>query len=126
MKIDARDLSCPLPVVKTKEALSQMTEGTVEILVGNENAVHNLSRFATGIALPVDVVKEADHWKVTITKKPGDQNWAVEEGGGEEKRMFMVVGTDSLGKEEQLGKILIIRFFEAMKLTKKMPDIFFF
>ena len=45
--VDAMGDACPLPVVKTKNAIKEMTEsGTVEIHVDNEIAVQNLLKFA--------------------------------------------------------------------------------
>ncbi len=52
MKIDARGLACPEPVMKTKDALGKIDEGTVEILVDNEGAVGNLERLAKSKSLP--------------------------------------------------------------------------
>jgi len=45
MKIlDCRGLECPLPVVKTKDALKE--ENVVSTIVDNEIAVENLTKFA--------------------------------------------------------------------------------
>ena len=43
--VDARGLSCPQPVVLTMEALKQNAEA-YEILVDNQTALNNVSRFA--------------------------------------------------------------------------------
>ena len=42
--LDARGLECPLPVVKTKELLKEIDE--VKVLVDNEIAIENLTKFA--------------------------------------------------------------------------------
>lgn len=42
--LDCRGLECPLPVVKTKEALKE--ENVVSTIVDNEIAVENLTKFA--------------------------------------------------------------------------------
>ena len=45
--IDCRRLACPLPVVNAKKAAEAMSLGDVlTVLVDNEIAVQNLSRFA--------------------------------------------------------------------------------
>ena len=49
--LDARGLECPLPVVKTKELLKEIDE--VKVLVDNEIAIENLTKFA-GHALKND------------------------------------------------------------------------
>ena len=46
--VDARGLTCPLPVVNAKKAAQEMNEeGILTVLVDNEIAVQNLQKFAT-------------------------------------------------------------------------------
>ena len=46
MKLDERGKQCPKPVIDTKKALESCNPGeTVEVLVDNEIAVQNLSRW---------------------------------------------------------------------------------
>uniref|UniRef100_UPI000AF17486 sulfurtransferase TusA family protein n=1 Tax=Clostridium sp. NkU-1 TaxID=1095009 RepID=UPI000AF17486 len=42
--VDARGLTCPQPVIKAKEALKDMGEGTLKVLVDNEIAVQNVMK----------------------------------------------------------------------------------
>ncbi len=125
-KIDARGLSCPEPVIKTKEALAAAGEGTVEILVDNEAAVGNLERLARSKSLSCSVTKEDEGcWRVSIAggSRTGDAD-SVSPAAGEQT--FLVVGTDALGKDEVLGKILMIRFFETMAGGADQPHTIFF
>ena len=56
--VDAMGDACPLPVVKTKNAIKEMTEsGTVEIHVDNEIAVQNLTKMANVKGYPVQSEK---------------------------------------------------------------------
>jgi len=43
-----------------------------------------------------------------------------------EKDLMLVVATDSLGKDEEIGRILVKGFFETMKVTKEIPHTIFF
>jgi selenium metabolism protein YedF len=43
-----------------------------------------------------------------------------------EDKIFLVVSTDVLGKEDELGKILIKAFFETMRSTGDYPHTIFF
>jgi len=43
-----------------------------------------------------------------------------------EKDVLLVISTDTMGKEEEIGKILIKGFFETMKVTKEIPHTIFF
>ena len=44
MVVDARGCSCPQPVLMTKKALAK--ESQLEVLVDNNTAMNNVSRFA--------------------------------------------------------------------------------
>ena len=50
---DARGMACPLPVVNAKKESEEMTNGgTLIILVDNEIAVQNLTKFGNSRNLP--------------------------------------------------------------------------
>lgn len=127
MIVDARGYGCPKPVLMAEEALSKITEGAIEILVDNEASANNLKRFATKNNFYSDVIKEEDYWRVKIVKgyvcevpaeKPEEKEPA--------KNLFLIVATDTMGKQEDLGKILMKAFFETMIAYKELPDAIFF
>ena len=72
--VDARGLACPLPVVNTKKAIEKMKSGdSVEVLVDNEIAVQNLSKFATQRHYGLSAVKKSEkEYKVVITLDEGE------------------------------------------------------
>ena len=125
MIIDARGLGCPKPVIMAEEALSKINEGAIEILIDNESSAEKLKRFATKQGMHVETIKEDTYWKVKIVKGyPCD---IASLGSGKEgKDIFLIIGTDTLGKEEELGKILIKGVIETMKVTKELPHTIFF
>ena len=52
--IDCKGMACPLPVVNAKKAAEELGSGDVlTVLVDNEIAVQNLTRFANDRHLPV-------------------------------------------------------------------------
>lgn len=144
MLIDARGLGCPKPVVMAEEALSKIGEGTLEILVDNEASVKNLSRFASKNGFYSEDSKEDNCWRVKIVKgyvcdiesselKPPTQ--PLEKGGMggiesvralPEKDVLLIIGSDVMGKDEELGKTLMRGFFETMKVYKEAPHTIFF
>ena len=42
--VDARGLSCPQPVMLARQAINEITQGTVEVLVDSGTARDNVSR----------------------------------------------------------------------------------
>ncbi len=132
--VDARGLGCPKPVVLAEETLDTIEEGTVEVLVDNEASVSNLGRFAGKNGMHAETEKKNGYWSVKITKgyvrdfTPEDTVVKEKEQKQEKtgKDILMIIGTDTLGKEEEIGRILMKGFFETMKVTRDLPDMIFF
>lgn len=131
MVIDARGLACPKPVTMAEEEISKIGEGIVEILVDNEASVKNLSRFASKNSLYAETEKVDNYWKVKLVKgypcevSPEGAEHVLPEKE-QEKDILLIIGTDTIGKEDGLGKILMKGFFETMKVTKELPHTIFF
>ena len=64
-QIDARGRSCPEPVILTKKALSK-NGNKAQVLVDNQVAVDNITRFAENKGLKVSVTKGDGEFKLTI------------------------------------------------------------
>ena len=47
MKLDLRDLDCPVPVLRTKEALESIEEGIVDVELNSYSSIENVKRFVT-------------------------------------------------------------------------------
>ncbi|GBE37251.1 sirA-like protein [bacterium BMS3Bbin07] len=131
--VDARGLGCPKPVVMAEETLDTIEEGTVEVLVDNEASVSNLGRFAKKNGMHAETEKKDGYWSVRITKGnvcdvTSEESVSKEESAGEKvgKAILMIIGTDTLGKDEDIGKILMKGFLETMKVTRDLPDMIFF
>ncbi len=45
MKLDCRDLDCPVPVLRTKEALESMEEGILDVELNTLSSIENVKRF---------------------------------------------------------------------------------
>ena len=63
--IDARGLSCPLPVIKTKQAIEKEHPDALEVLVDNATAKENVSRFAAHAGYRV-TVKELEYEEYSL------------------------------------------------------------
>lgn len=65
--IDARGLSCPQPVLLAKKALDEQKVGC-KILVDNQAAVQNVTRYATKAGYSVSVEEDNEDMLLNITK----------------------------------------------------------
>lgn len=129
MLIDARGQGCPKPVMMAEEALSKMDEGIVEVLVDNEESALNVAGFAAQNSMFAETLREGRDWKVKIVKgyQCKVKAAAPEEAPATDKKsLLLIIGTDTMGKEEELGKILMKGFFDTMKVTKQLPHTMFF
>lgn len=124
--VDARGLGCPKPVIMAEDALAKIDEGTIEVLVDNEASVKNLSRFAAKNGFYSETAKENGYWRTKIVKGYPCEIAEEEAPVGKSKNILVVVGTDILGKDEELGKMLMKAFFESMKAGKDLPHTIFF
>jgi selenium metabolism protein YedF len=131
MQIDARGKGCPVPVMMTEEAVSKITEGIVEVIVDNEESALNVAGYAAQQGLFAETTKEGADWKVKVVKgyacKPGTASAVAQpEPAVKKKSLMIIIGTDSLGKDEDLGKKLMKGFLDTMKVYKQLPHTMFF
>jgi selenium metabolism protein YedF len=127
MLIDARDQGCPKPVMMAEEALSKITEGIVEVIVDNEASADNLAWYAKNNTFFSETVRDGKDWRVKIVKGyTCAPETAAEKPSEAERDLLLVVGSDTMGKEEELGKILMKAYFETMKAYRQIPHTIFF
>jgi len=131
MQIDARGKACPLPVMMAEEALSTIKEGIVEVIVDNEESAMNLSGYAAQNAFFAEINRVDRDWKVRIVKgyacQPKSNAGAqIAEPETKKKSLLLIIGTDSMGKDEDLGKKLFKGFFDTMKIYKQLPHTMIF
>ena len=71
MEIDARNVTCPKPVVMTLEALAKLPAGeSLKVTVNDSVALGNLTRLAQGKGIDLEVQKSGDESVLTFT--PGE------------------------------------------------------
>lgn len=127
MLIDARDQGCPKPVMMAEEALSKITEGGIDIIVDNEASAENLALFAKSNACYSETTRSGDDWRVKIVKGYSCAPQATScEQKEAERNLLIIIGTDTMGKEEELGKVLMKAYFETMRAHKQLPHTIFF
>nr|MBP9510686.1 sulfurtransferase TusA family protein [Fusobacteriaceae bacterium] len=68
IKVDAIGDKCPLPVIKTKNALKEIESGVLEVLVDNEISMENVEKMCLEKKLSYSIVKDNNIYKISIIK----------------------------------------------------------
>jgi tRNA 2-thiouridine synthesizing protein A len=69
-ELDARGLSCPLPILKTKKALNDLTSGQVlKVVATDPGSIKDMQAFATQTGNALLSTEEADKTYVFFLKK---------------------------------------------------------
>ncbi len=67
IEVDARGFSCPIPVVKTKEAIDKNPKEPLAVLVDNEVSKENVSRLAKNRGYSVEIEKVEDGFRLKLS-----------------------------------------------------------
>ena len=127
--IDCKGMACPLPVVNAKKAAEAMNRGDVlTVLVDNEIAVQNLSRFAEHKGFGVSADKRGEKEYAVIMSISGDAVESKEEEvacvmDSRRKGMLVVLSGNVMGTgDAKLGTSLMKAFVFALTKQDQLPD----
>lgn len=67
--IDARGMSCPLPVVMVQKEVKKNAPKKIEVQVDAMVCVENITRYAENAGYTVRTDKKGDEFLLTLTKK---------------------------------------------------------
>lgn len=135
IQVNAMGDTCPIPVVKTKNAIRELNgAGVVETLVDNEIAVQNLTKMAQqkGYGVQSEKLGEAQ-FKVTMTIGEGAE--VPEDSECEtclvvpanQKNIVVAIGSNQMGVgSEELGKTLLKGFIYALGQQDVLPKTILF
>jgi selenium metabolism protein YedF len=114
--IDARNIACPEPVIRTKKALEEMTEGQLVVLVNSTEANQNVQRFARSQGCGVKVSEKDGVFTIEITKS---RQIEVKDTVTAD---VLLIGSDQFGSgDEALGQLLITTFINTLAEAKPKP-----
>lgn len=127
--VNALGDACPIPVVKTKNAIKQMPGGgQVCVLVDNEIAVQNLTKMANQKGYGVKSEKLEEH-KYQVIMTVGNGISEQEEAALPEvcipdgrKNKVVVIASDKMGNgDDVLGALLMKGFIFALTQQDELP-----
>ena len=128
--IDCRKLLCPKPVILTKKALQSMDSGEIEVIVDNDTAMENVSKFAKNSGLNFEII-EGDGFYHILIKKEAFETFSTE---GAQKTNFtrdislvIVIGSERLGTgDDLLGAALMKSYIYALTESENQPNTLIF
>lgn len=141
IKVDAMGDTCPIPVIKTKNAIKEIQgNDVVEVRVDNEIAVQNLMKMAKqkNYACQSEKISE-EEFKVLITVNgtDSDKMEQVEENipkpvqeeavtcipDGRKKKKIVILRSGKMGEgNEELGTVLMKGFIYALTEVEELPE----
>lgn len=135
IKVNALGDACPIPVVKTKNAIKELKgSGEVETLVDNEIAVQNLTKMANqkGYQIFSEKIREGE-FRVVMTVssdipdeqaldlRPEEPVTCLPDAG---KNITVVISSDKMGEgSDELGKALLKGFIFALSQQDELPSV---
>lgn len=121
-ELDCRGLGCPAPVLEVRNALEKETPAAITVLVDNEAALQNVSRFLEHQNFQVSTEREGGAFRVVGTRKdgpsaPGSRPPAsvAKERGGVKKIMVLVTSAHMGHGDDGLGDMLMFNFIKTLK-----------
>ncbi len=126
VEVNARGLACPQPVVLSMKALAEMESGKVIVSVDNEVARDNVKRMAEHEGCTVTVEGKGDGFELQITRVPPAKfsTELITDKKVVGETLVYLFESDFIGRNRELGKILINGFLNAItSLPKRKSKI---
>ena len=124
-ELDCRGQACPAPVLQVKEILEKETPAAITVIVDNEAAKENVSRFLEHNKFQVVVEKRGNEYRVSGSGQEGPceimqpSDLPTDTAA---RKILVMVGTDRLGHgDDSLGTGLLLSFLKTLK--EMGPDL---
>ena len=123
MEIDCRGKACPQPVITAKQALEQLKEGEVVIVVDNPASSENVERFARSQGCSVQVAKRDEDYYVRLGKPRSRGSAAPPQEGKKARKAVAYISSQFLGiGDDALGAILMRAFLKTLLEMENKPN----
>ncbi|MFO7886184.1 MAG: sulfurtransferase-like selenium metabolism protein YedF [Desulfobacteraceae bacterium] len=121
-EIDCRGLACPAPVLKAKEAIEQQDTQSISVLVDNDAAAENVSRFMESRGLKVSLASRGDRISAVSGIKTNqgvqkiDKTQAEADRSLEHQKIMVMIGSSTIGSgDDVLGRKLMLSYIKTLK-----------
>jgi len=118
VEVDARGLACPLPVINTRNAMEEIEEGDITVVIERSEGRQNVQRFAESQGCAVEVEEKDGLYYIHIHKEKTEREAAPAQSGD-----VIFITTDVLGTgNPELGAILMKAFLNTLWDTSPKPQ----
>jgi selenium metabolism protein YedF len=127
-EIDARELDCPKPLLRTRKALSEEQFDTLVILVGNVPARENVCRFLAHSGYSPQWEEKSGSFIITVQRN--GKNTILPEkkapsstpgSNGVSGRTVLITDTRIGSEEEELGRLLMKGYLYTLTQLEELP-----
>ena len=117
--IDCRGLSCPAPVLQTKEAIEADPPAAIEVTVDNEASRQNVARFLQTQGYAVSFAGEGSLVRVIGTAEGTGEPAippAPDAHEAHQEKILVLIASDCMGHgDDELGARLMVNFITTLK-----------
>ncbi len=110
--VDAKGLQCPEPVIKTKNALEEINEGIITVLVDSIASRDNVERFAKSQGCTVEITEKDGYFQLQIVKGFTCSIPQNEDKKEVKSNKVVFVSSESIGEDKELGTMLMTGFIK--------------
>jgi selenium metabolism protein YedF len=129
--IDTRGQLCPAPLIATRKALKEVSEGEVfEVLTDNKTSLDNISRYLRDNKIFFSVREDQGTWTINVTGGnsnrllPDAAQYCAPDVPHFTKGNFIVVfSSEIMGQgDDELGRLLTSNFIKAVRDLDSLPQ----
>jgi selenium metabolism protein YedF len=121
--IDCRGLACPQPVVATKEALDQLKEGEMIVIVDNTSSCNNVERFVRSQGCIAEIKERGQDFYIHVQKTGGKVEEKATPSEEKGKKVVVYINSRLLGSgDETLGSFLMKAFLKTLLDLETPPN----
>ena len=121
--IDCRGLACPQPVVATKEALDQLKEGEMIVIVDNASSCNNVERFVRSQGCSAEIKEEGQDFYIHVQKPSGKREEETTRSDEKAKKVVVYINSHLLGSgDDALGSFFMKAFLKTLLDLETQPN----
>lgn len=122
--IDCRGMKCPKPVIMTKKEIENMDEGILEVIVDNDAAKENVSKYAKSIGLNSSIEEKDGFFSIKINKESSSCCKGIDFN---DNQPVIIITSDKFGTgDDKLGAALMKSYIYALTESDVKPKSLLF